>query len=255
MTASLAWYAYAVLPDGAPPPPVQAILPEASFELVAAAGMAALASPVPRGLFDRDAAANRTGDPDWIGDRARAHHAVAAAAAAGGACLPLAFGALFASRDSLGAWLHARAAPLGEALARLAGRSEWMLRLHEDAEAHAAWLDRHDPALQALAARIAITSPGTAFLLERRLAQARATARAARTDVAQHDVAAVLADHPGLVEQKPACWTVLADAAGRQALEAALAPLAAGWEGSGLTLALSGPWPPYAYARGVLADA
>ena len=146
MTASLAWYAYAVLPGGASPPSVEAILPDAGFELVAAAGMAALASQVPRGLFDGDDAANGTGDPEWIGARARAHHAAASAAAAEGACLPLAFGALFASRDSLGAWLNARAAPLAQALTHLAGRSEWTLRLHEDAEAHAAWLDRHDPA-------------------------------------------------------------------------------------------------------------
>ena len=83
--------------------------------------------------------------------------------------------------------------------------------------------------MQALTARIAAASPGTGFLLERRRTQVRAAARVARTEAAQHEVTAALAGHPGLIEQQAACWTVLADTDGRQALEAALAPLATDW--------------------------
>jgi hypothetical protein len=255
MNGAIAWYAYAVLPDGALLPTAEPVLPDASFELVRATRVAVLASPVPRALFDRDDPANQAGDPAWIGARAHAHHGVAAAAAAAGACLPLAFGALFASRDSLGTWVEARQAGLERALARVAGRAEWAVRLHEDAEAHAAWLDLHDPDLQALAARIAAASSGTGFLLERRQAQARSAARAAHLAAAGREVAVALAGNAGLVEQQAACWTVLADAAERQLLEAALAPLAQAWEGNGLMLALSGPWPPYAFAREALTDA
>jgi hypothetical protein len=251
MTTALAWYAYAVLPGGAPPPVAEPVLPGAPFELVGEAGVVALASPVPRELFDREDPANRAGDPEWIGARARAHHGVAAAAAAAGACLPLAFGALFASRDNLRTWLVARQAELEQALAHVAGRAEWAVRLQEDEAVHAAWLEAHDPDLRALAGRIATASAGTAFLLERRQTQARSTARAARLAAARQAVAAALGDDGG----QEGCWTVLADAVERQALEATLAPLAAQWDGSGLALALSGPWPPYAFARKAVADA
>lgn len=253
MTPSpVAWYAYAVLPAGAPPPMAEPVLPDAAFELVGTTGVTALASQVPRALFDRDDPTNRTGDPAWIGARAHAHHGVVAAA---GACLPLAFGALFASRDSLGAWIEARQAVLGHALEQVAGRAEWTVRLHEDAAAHATWLEANDPGLKALAARIAAASAGTAFLLERRRTQATAAARATGLATAGRQVAATLAGHAALVDRQAASWTVLANAAEQQVLEAALAPLADAWAGSGLTLALSGPWPPYAFARGALSDA
>lgn len=250
--ASVAWYAYAVLPEGAPPPAAEPVLPDAAFELVGASGVAALASPVPRALFDRDDPANRADDPAWIGARAQAHHGVVAAA---GACLPLAFGALFASRDSLGAWVSARQAALEHALERVAGRAEWTVRLHEDAAAHAAWLEANDPGLRALAARIAAASTGTAFLLDRKRAQATAAARATALAEAGRQVAVALAGSAALVDRQAASWTVLAGAAEQAALQAALAPLAQAWEQSGLTLALSGPWPPYAFARGALSDA
>jgi hypothetical protein len=58
----------------------------------------ALASLVPRALFDRADAGNRTAEPDWMAARLAAHHAVCAAASDAGPALPLAFGALFSTQ-------------------------------------------------------------------------------------------------------------------------------------------------------------
>ena len=52
-----------------------------------------------------------------------------------------------------------------------------------------------------------------------------------------------------------AAWSLLVRDADAAALRAALESEAEQLEAAGLTLSLSGPWPAYAFARQVLADA
>jgi hypothetical protein len=280
--AAEAWYVYAILPQAGRVPadqasstePDAAILPAATVAAVPLGSLTILASLVPRALFERGHPASRTADPDWMAARIAAHHAVNAAAAATGPCLPLAFGTLFSSLDLLRDWLAARQAMLRAALARLAGQAEWAVSLVEDAATHAAWLERHAPGLEALARAAADASEGIAFLMARRLDKARATARRTHLEAVTAMVAAAMAAARLDVMAEPAraglpvglpVWTVMlpraADPAQGEAakgesapLPATLAALATDLHPCGLSLRLTGPWPAYAFARAVLAE-
>jgi hypothetical protein len=263
--AGQAWYVYGVLPPRAaaepvaPPPGAEAVLPGAAVQAINLGPVAVLASLVPRALFDRAHVANRTADPAWMAARIAAHHAVNAIAAVRWPCLPLAFGTLFSSLDLARDRFTPRAAALLAALARVAGRAEWALSLQEDAPAHAAWLDQHDPALRVLVGAIAEASEGTAFLMARRLDKVRAAARRSHLEAIAALVAARLAAGGGEVLADPSRaplpgWTILsphdpADPTAPPLLAALAGPIA-----PGLTLRLTGPWPAYAFARTALAD-
>jgi hypothetical protein len=128
------------------------------------------------------------------------------------------------------------------------------------------WLDTHDPALRALAGAIAVAGPGAGFLLARRQDKARAAARARHLADAADAVAAALA---GVLDADPTlssvaeapraglpAWTLLAPRRAAEGPPAWAAPLdapAAALAESGLVLRLTGPWPAYGFARGVLA--
>jgi len=256
-----ALYAYAVLPEGATAPPAAtAILPGATVSVVADAGLAVLVSTVPRGLFEAGEEC-RMADPAWVAERASAHHGMVAAAALAGPVLPLAFGALFSDVAPLRAWLRGSAAALGEALREVAGCEEWSLTLTEDVARHDAWLTAHDTRLQHLAAQAAAAPEGTAFLLERRRERALAGIRAERRQTIAATAAEALAGHARCLElAAPAAdrigsWTALLPIAERDALRDSIAAVARAVADTGLHLALSGPWPPYAFARGALRHA
>ena len=260
--APQAWYVYGAVPGGAPVPSARTILPGAAIEAIRFGSIAILASVVPRGLFDQGDPANRTADPDWMAARVEAHHAVNAAAAAIGPTLPLAFGTLFSNLDLLRDWLMPRSAALLSALERVNGQSEWALSLQEDETAHAAWLDRNDPALSQLAESAANAERGTAYLLGRRLDKARSAARIQHLNAIAASVANwVRAAGFDLFTDPPRngmpAWTALTpDQApnGQNALPARVGQLAADLAHAGLSLRLSGPWPAYAFARHALSQ-
>lgn len=256
---SSATYAYAIVAAGAAPPACAGILPDAPVRVVRGGRIAVLASPVPRALFESGSGAARTADPAWMAERASAHHAVAVAAAAQGPALPLAFGALFSDEAALAGWAGRHADELDAALPAVADAAEWSLTLAEDAPAHAAWLAAHDPALAALARQAQAAGPGTAYLLGRRLSRAEAGARAARIAAIGQRLADLAATHARHVAplapraDRAAGFATLVGNAARPALAEAVAALGAELAGSGLAVALDGPWPAYAFARHVAA--
>ncbi len=264
MTASggQAWYVYSVLPEAAATPASAALgLLGSRVEAVACGSLTVLASLVPRALFDRADPANRAADPDWMAACVTAHHAVNAAAAEVGPCLPLAFGALFSGLDRLRDWLSPRAAEVVAALRRVDGHAEWALSLREDAAAHTAWLDRHDPALERLACSRAGAGAGTAYLMTKQLDRARAAARAVHLAAVAGRVTTVLAA-TGFVVDAPAgaatmadnaTWSLLAPRVTAADLQRHAVELAAELTPMGLSPRLTGPWPAYAFARAALA--
>jgi hypothetical protein len=243
-------YVYAVVPRRARAPAAAAILPGAAIEVLPAGRVAALISRVPRGGF---AASD---DADWMAARALAHHAVIVAACSAAPCLPFAFGALFSEARLIVDWLREREAPLAAALDRTADAAEWIVTLAEDAGVHAAWLEANDTELAGMAATAAAAGEGTGFLLRRRLDRLRAAACAARRTLLGTRISAVLSRHAAIVAGQaasPGRWTVLVDAELLPAMRTELAALAAEVDGSGLSISLGGPWPPYGFAREVTA--
>ena len=251
-----AWYVYAVMPEGQAAPPGCGVA-EAGMVVVPQSGLSALASVVPRALFAADAAESRTGDPDWIAVCATRHHDVVERAMVSGPCLPFGFGTLFASTERLKIFLATRASALREALARVESCREWAVTLLEDAAAHAAWLRAHDPGLRDLAARAEAAGPGTGFLLGRRLETALGHARAAHAAAAAARVGAMLAAAPARLQTEERGngapgWSLLVRA--EDSLGPTLEAIAAQLDGTGLSLRVTGPWPPYGFARAALQE-
>lgn len=254
-----AWYVYAVIAPGQPAPDVPGLLPGTTVDAISFGAVDVLATLVPRALFEDGQDGNRTDDPDWMADRAAAHHEVVAAAASRQACLPLGFGTLFSSLDRLAEWLRPRATAMRDGIARIAGHAEWCLSICADPAGHAAWLAHHDTELQRLARQAETAGAGTAFLLAKRIDKAQIAARAGHLASVEARISALLVATglPVLVERQrdglPA-WSVLAPT------DAGTSPLVQGWLAalteelapSGLAVRLTGPWPAYAFARAAL---
>jgi hypothetical protein len=264
---SLAWYVYAVLPSAAAtlPDDSEAVVPGAGLTLLPSGppegGLAALVSLVPRALFsdggpDGGRGAGSAADPSWVAGCAARHHAVIARARRSAPCLPLGFGTLFGSEAAVRAWLAREAASFGAALAWLGHDEEWAVTLAGDRAVHEAWISAHDPALRAAETEAACASAGRRFLLARTLARLREAA--CSTDETA-SIAGLAAGLPALcrvvrAETPPpgalAAWSLLA---GQGAdMGAALAGHAAALAERGLHLRVTGPWPPYAFARAAL---
>ncbi len=268
-----AWYVYAVLPAMAElRPSGRSILPGADIVLigdtplpdqsvtdVTSEGLRALASLVPRNLFAADHPANRAHDPDWIAARAADHHAVVLHAAATAPCLPLGFGTLFSTSNNIRLWLQSNAESLNRALSEVAGREEWGVCLTETAEVHIAWLTANDPALAAMSRDVAAATPGTGYLLARRLSRANDAARVAHTSTMAAQIEARLAQMSCRLRVEPAgpgaaaTWSALAGVGCPVATH--LADLADDLDDMGLHLRVDGPWPPYAFARAAWQEA
>lgn len=258
--AEAGWYVFALLPAGAPAPgasPPDA--PGLTLIQAEAAPLTALAMLIDCAAYAAGNPAAEVNDPAWVEARARTHHAVVSWATAAGPCLPLGFGTVFSTRAALLAWLAEHAPGLTRALDQVAGRQEWVLTLTEDADRHAAYVARTDSACVALAAAAASAGPGTEFLLSRRMARAVRDARAAHALDEAAGVSAALAHIAAHVRQEAprqgavAAWSLLV--ASGTAPERSLAALAASLDGSGLSLALAGPYPPYGFARAAWEEA
>jgi hypothetical protein len=187
MTESRVLHAYAVVPAVAPvPAAARHVLPDVGVELVAAGPVAAVVSPVPRSAFTEPCSAEVTAA------RGLGHHAVVAAAAACGPCLPLAYGAVFSSAGPLRAWLSGRAESLSAALAELGSAAEWTATVEEASAGHAAFLETADAELAALGEALRAATQGTAYLLARKRERVQVARRADR-------LAAVVAQAEGIV--------------------------------------------------------
>jgi len=257
--AAEALYVYAVLPgEGRALPETAAILAGSRIGSLAEAGLAALVSTVPRCLFEADHPLNRAADPDWVAACAEAHHRIVSMAAQAGPCLPLGFGTVFASEASLRLWLAGEAAALRKTLDAVADRQEWGLSLIEDPPAHEAWLEKHEPTLSKLAETVRLASPGTGYLLERRLARAREEARKQHEHAAAARLVERLQQDGFDIRRESAesgfCWSLLGerDAAMTERVQALGAAMFAD---TGLALRVTGPWPPYAFARAAWQEA
>ena len=204
----------------------------------------------------------RITDLDWLSPRAVRHHEVVDELFA--RCkplLPLTFGVIFRSQDSLRQRLAAQEAELLAKLDQLRGHQEWNLRLIRDQAAFSAELRRHSPELAQAEKAIQAKPPGTRFLLEKKLEnlrtrEAKRLAAAVRTDVhatlsalavdAQRDDLATSA-LPQDVRLELRSAYLVAEPASEQLAEVAR-ELASKYAGLGYELELTGPWAPFTFA-------
>jgi len=256
--AEMAWYVYAVVPgELLPPDCCETIVPGAGLSLVVGdtksqmPPLAALVSLVPKALFDSHHPSSRAAEPSWVAARAAAHHAIIATICMLGPCVPLSFGTLFASTDSVKAWLTAKETCLRTAVAKVSGCDEFAATLLEDVNAHSVWLTHNSDSLLQLRRDMEAAGPGVAFLLARRFEKLLAAMRTSRCARLSSEIGERFEEVADAINEVPphgavASWSLLIR---RDISPDFLETVNAGLAATGLSLRITGPWPPYAFAR------
>lgn len=255
-------YVYCVVPgaaagDGVSPP---AGLDRAPVRAIVAGDLAALVSDVAGAEYTPDAIAARAGDAAWLTPRAIAHDAVVTWASDRGPVVPLPMWVLFTDADGVTRMLAERTDALESGLQRVDGAREYGVRVSADASALGVAAAALDPALAALEREAAGASPGQAYLLRRKLDEARKTARRDIAERIAREVHAALAplaraNVPRVATQAQPDPTVLLNAAylvsddALDAFRAALTAAVSRLGDMGVRFDFTGPWPPYNFVR------
>src|SRR5947209_14861216 len=251
-------YVYAIARANHPRPErVEAIDGSDVIDVVTAGDLAAFVTPVDDVDFSQGVIDARAKDVEWLGAIGYRHQSVMNALMHGGTIIPLRAFTLFASDESLRRHLDNESARFSKLLDRLDGKQEWTLRIEFDPQLWSEALVRRVDSLRALSEEIASASSGKAFLLRKKLDDEK---KRASKEAEQQ----VMAEIERAVMDKLACDTVAETRQQRSGafpqinvllerdeearLEELRDELAARYAGDGVTLALTGPWPPYTFA-------
>jgi hypothetical protein len=251
-------YVYAIVRAGHPMPPrVEAIDGSDRLDVVTAGDLAAFVTPVDDVDFSQGVIDARAKDVEWLGSIGYRHQNVMNALIHGGTIVPLRAFTLFASDENLRRHLESERDRLAKLLDRLDGKQEWTLRIEFDPQLWSEALVRRVDSLRALSDEIAGAAAGKAFLLRKKLDDEKK--RASREAEQQ-----VVSEVESAVMEKLACDTVAETRQQRSGafpqinvlierdeearLEELRDALTRRYAAEGVTLALTGPWPPYTFA-------
>jgi hypothetical protein len=251
-------YVYAIARAGHPlPERVEAIDGSDVIDVVTAANLVAFVTPVDDVDFSQGVIDARARDVEWLGAIGYRHQSVMNSLMHGGTIIPLRAFTLFASDESLRRHLENESERFAKLLDRLDGKQEWTLRIEFDPQLWSEALVRRVDSLRTLSEEIASASEGKAFLLRKKLDDEK---KKASREAEQQ----VMAEIERAVMDKLACDTVAETRQQRSGafpqinvllerdeearLEELRDDLAARYAEEGVTLALTGPWPPYTFA-------
>lgn len=252
------FYVYAIARAGhALPDHAEAIDGSSTVLSLDAAGLAAIYTPVDLVEFSQPVIDARSKDVEWLGAIGYRHQSVMGALMRGGTIIPLRAFTLFSSADALRAHLEHDAAQYAELLERVDGKQEWTLRIEFNPEQWNEALSRRVDSLRELVEEIDRASSGKAFLLRKKLDDEKK--RASRDAEMQ-----VVSEIESAVIEKLRCATVaesrqqrggafpqinvLLDRDEEAVLQELQSELGERYAAEGVTLALTGPWPPYTFA-------
>lgn len=252
-------YVYAIGRAGHPlPHRVEAIDGSERIEAIASGDIAAFVTPVDDVEFSQGVIDARAKDVEWLGGIGYRHQSVMSALMHGGTIIPLRAFTLFASTDTLRTHLVSERERLATLLTRLDGKQEWTLRIEFDPERWSEALARRVESLRALSSEIESAAAGKAFLLRKKLDDEK---RRASREAEQQ----VMIEVESAIMEKLACDTVaetrqqrsgafpqinvLLDRDEESRLIELRDSLAQRYAEEGVTLALTGPWPPYTFAK------
>ena len=200
----------------------------------------------------------RSKDVEWLGAIGYRHQSMMTDLMRGGTIVPLRAFTLFATPERLRAHLDAERETYLRILDRLEGKKEWTLRIEFDPQKWSDAIVRRVDSLRAIAEEAEGAGAGKAFLLRKKLDEEKK--RASREAEQQ-----IVGEVEDAVTSKLACDTVAETRQERSGAfpqinvlinrdeEARLVELRDEMErryaGDGVTLALTGPWPPYTFAK------
>lgn len=232
----------------------------AGFEAVSAAGLTAIFTPVSRDEFSQDEIDRRAEDLQWLGTIGYRHQSIVARLASASSVIPLRAFTLFSSAGTLAEYLEGNHNSLSEILALLDGKEEWTIRIELEPSRWSEALSRRVEALAKLEAEIAAASTGKQYLLRRKFDDEKKKAAREAETLLVDEIEKSLAEETGaptVVETRASTHgsfpqiTLLLTRSSRDALAALHEKLSRRYEGEGVTLALTGPWPAYTFAAGV----
>jgi hypothetical protein len=239
----------------------EAIEEGAGLEPIEAAGLAAVVSAVPLGVYGEGALSERLSDAAWTATRALRHERVAEHFARRAAVVPLRFGAIYLRRAGVAQMLEGRAAQFRAVLARLEGREEWGLNVYVVRASLREEVTRVSARLREMAERADASTPGQAYLLRKKIEglrdeEARAETRRVAREVEETLAAAcdgaarlrVLKDEATEQGELAARLAFLVPSEGFDAFRAAAERLADRYTPLGFRFELTGPWPAYNFA-------
>lgn len=242
----------------------EAALPEAegvdgssNFGTVTRAGISAVFTPVQRDEFSQEAVDQRAGNLEWLGSIGYRHQAVVADLMRRTTIVPLRAFTLFSSEENLGEYLEEHAPQLARTLERLDGKQEWTLRIEFDAQVWSNALTSRVKTLREISEEMAHAAPGKAFLLKKKLDEERKHAsRTGEESLLSEIQGAILDKLKSEVvaesrEQREGAFpqiNVLVNRDEESVLQDLHRELNDKYGGEGVTLSMSGPWPPYTFA-------
>jgi len=251
-------YVYAIARAAHPMPErIEAIDGSDHLASVPADSLCAFYSSVDATDFSQPVIDARSKDVEWLGSIGYRHQAVMAALMRGGTVIPLRAFTLFANETSLRNHLLKEAKTFAAILDRLDGKQEWTLRIEFDPDRWSEALVRRVDSLRAIAGEMERATAGKAYLLRKKLEEEKKRAsREAEEKVVSEVEQAVM--------EKLACDTVAESRVQRgggfpqinvlinrdeeSRLQELRDDLSQRYESDGVTLALTGPWPPYTFA-------
>jgi hypothetical protein len=250
-------YVYAITRE-AVTPDSDAVDDTRHFGAVTASGIAAVYTPVDEDAFSQEVIDRRAADLEWLGAIGYRHQAVVADLMKSTAIIPLRAFTMFRSETSLHEYLQSNGELLTKILDRLDGKREFTLRIELDPQRWSDALTGRVESLRALSAEIESAPSGKAFLLRKKLDEEKK--RASREAEQQ-----LVAEIEEAVTEKLACdvvsetrtqregafpqINVLIDRDEESRLQELHASLSDRYAGEGVTLAITGPWPPYTFAN------
>jgi hypothetical protein len=252
-------YVYAIGRAGHPQPErLEAIDGSDLVRSVACGELVAFVTPVDPAEYSQPVIDARSKDVEWLGGIGYRHQSVMSALMRGGTIIPLRAFTLFATEDSLRRHVESEGKRFEKILDRLDGKQEWTLRVEFNPERWSEALIRRVATLRDLAEEMNMATPGRAFLLRKKLDEERKRASREAEE-------AVVGEIERAVLDKLACDTVAESRQQRSGAfpqinvlinrdeEARLEELRRDLEsrhaGDGVSVTLTGPWPPYSFAN------
>jgi len=248
-------YVYAIARD-AITPRVEAVDRSARFVAVKGGGVFAIATPVNANEFSQEAIDSHAGNLDWVGAIGYRHQGVVAELMRETAIIPLRAFSLFSSDEALKAYLGENGESFQRMLQRLDGKQEWTLRIEFEPQRWSDSLTSRVDALRSLAAEIESAAAGKAFLLRKKLEEAKKSAsKEAEQQVVTEIERAVLdklrCDTVAESRQQRAGAypqiNVLLNRDEESRLQEVQNALNDRYADEGVTVAVTGPWPPYSF--------
>lgn len=254
-------YLYGFVPSGTRAPADLEGVGGRPVEILELGPFAAAIGRVPRKDFEAEAVRERLHDMDWVAEQGLGHEGVVNRFVDRTTILPSRLLTLYSTTERLAREVAGRKERILSAFRRLRGHREWDLKVSYEAERVEEGLAERSPALAELDARMAASSPGTRYLLERKRARilhdeiarvAREMCDAFLEALGQLAAQVKVLEAPADAAELPVVLNaaLLVEESREEPLQAEVRSSADRLEVAGLRVSFSGPWAPYRFLEG-----